>query len=702
MIENKAITYSLLAHIRNSGILMNGPIDVFVPLIKRVLHKLNNKGIFKGESLMEIQCEAREMYSIDFPLPVLKTICEQIANEINTESEHKFIINNDSSFILRSFYFEDFEDKIQDIKRETESLEKMFQEFSTINNLDLKDKTSIFNFIDKNKLSISRYLSNTATPNGHDYSIEAEFVDFFKKVPKIFDIVRRIYLGSIISSFLEYKTTENLKQEIELLFDTNFIISLIDLNTPESTNTCKKLIEVGKNLQFKFTILTETIEEAKFLIRKKAETLDSSFLSRRINPEDIYNACERKKINSNDLERIADNLDETLKSFGITINIYTQALKDKALKSPEFENFEKIRSTKISALHDTIAILYVKEKRTKKIREFENVNCWFVNNSTSHELYDIREQEKTTFEYQKETIRVDELLNILWLSQPRINTSMDNDDLIDVGLSSIVAYTLNESLPKANIIRDLEKNIQKYRGEEISDKDILNISTRIAKKQIKNISELNRMAETNNVEFVTKLKAEAEIQQKIEDQRVEKFDELYRKFEEQLVGLQKVKTNVQNKEEQLKEKELILEQSNSKLNENSEQDKAKIESLNRALEIERKQNEILHNQIKNEKKEKYIESQILKWRIKSWIQCIVCVSLMITIILYLLYLADWKISKANILLEQYKSNLILTGVVSVLLFAFTFYFARNLREKYTNNSNIKAFRDMIKIPNNFK
>lgn len=698
MVENKAITYSLLAHIRNSGALMNGPVDVFVPLIKRVLHKLNAKGIFKGESLMEIQCEAQKLYSIDFPLPVLKTICFQIANEINTSEEQKFIVNNDNSFILKSFYFEDFEDKIQEIKRETISLEKIFEDFCKIHNLETKDNTSIFNFIDKNKLSISRYLSNEAAPNGHDYSIEAHFVDFFKKIPKVFDIVRRIYLGSIISSFLEYKT-ENLKLEIELLFDTNFIISLIDLNTPESTNTCRKLIEVGKNLQFKFTILNETVEEIRFLIRKKAETLDNSFLSRRVNPEDIYNACERRNLNSNDLERIADNLDETIESFGISINIYTDALKTKANKSQEFEIFKKIRSSNISALHDTIAILYVKEKRAKKIREFEKVNCWLVNNSTSHEIYDIREEQKTTFEYQKETIKVDELLNILWLSQPRINSSLDNDDLIEIGLSSIVAYTLNESLPKANIIRDLEKNIQKYRGENISDRDILNISTRIANKQIKNVSELNKLADTDTAEFVSKLKAQAEIQQKFEDERVEKFEELFKKFESQLTGLQKARSKNTHKEEQLKEKELLLEQSVEKMNQEFKHDKSVIDNLSEALKTERNEKLQLLDQLKNEKKERYLQQQVKKWRRKSWIQCSIFLILFICSILYVFYLASWEIDKVNEILTKYKSNLLISGFFSLFTFGFTFHFAKNLRDKYSNHSNIKSFRDLVKIPN---
>ncbi|QYS91149.1 hypothetical protein JJC04_15445 [Flavobacterium covae] len=66
------------------------------------------------------------------------------------------------------------------------------------------------------------------------------------------------------------------------------------------------------------------------------------------------------------MDRIADNLEQTLKDFGINIYIHTSALKEKAKKSTEFENFKNIRNSTISALHDAIAIIYVKEKEQKK------------------------------------------------------------------------------------------------------------------------------------------------------------------------------------------------------------------------------------------------------------------------------------------------------------------------------------------------
>jgi len=47
MSRDKALTYSLLTHIRNTGTLAKGPLDIFIPLIKRVLSKMDGKGIRK-------------------------------------------------------------------------------------------------------------------------------------------------------------------------------------------------------------------------------------------------------------------------------------------------------------------------------------------------------------------------------------------------------------------------------------------------------------------------------------------------------------------------------------------------------------------------------------------------------------------------------------------------------------------------------
>jgi hypothetical protein len=172
---------------------------------------------------------------------------------------------------------------------------------------------------------------------------------------------------------------------VTLLFDTNFIVSLLDLNTPESTHTCKKLLEVCKKIGYEFKVLNDTIEETRNLLNSKANNIDNAVIIRHINKEDIYNACERRKLTRTDLDRITDNLETSIVDFGINIIPHTESLFKKAKFSNEFSLLKQYRNSDRAALHDAAAIIYVKEKRGKRIKEFENVNCWFVNNSITHE-----------------------------------------------------------------------------------------------------------------------------------------------------------------------------------------------------------------------------------------------------------------------------------------------------------------------------
>lgn len=170
--------------------------------------------------------------------------------------------------------------------------------------------------------------------------------------------------------------------DVELLLDTNFIVSLLDLNTPESTTTCRQLLKIASSFGYSLRVLKETIKETTDLLLKKAEYFDKSFLPKLINPEDIYKACERRNLNRNDLERIADNLENILvDEYSILQIPYTVKYQNLAKSSTEYAEFKKIRNTDFAALHDIMALYYVREKRgKKKIKHFEDVNCWFVTN----------------------------------------------------------------------------------------------------------------------------------------------------------------------------------------------------------------------------------------------------------------------------------------------------------------------------------
>ncbi|WP_418233357.1 hypothetical protein [Butyricimonas virosa] len=686
-ITKKAITYSLLAHIKNSGTLSDGPLDVFIPIVKKGLHLMNSKKVqCKGANISEISTIINEQYIIDIPIPVLRSVLKKIAKEVNSEKEKVFELYNDDSFWIKDYIFEDYDEHLEKSKKNIQQLQMLFKKFCKINNINNKDNNCVINFIEKNKTSISSYLINTPKTNGKDYTVAAQFVDYFKNIPSVYDQIRNLYLGSILTCYLEYQPS-NANMEVILLLDTNFIISLLDLNTPESTHTCRKLLEVCKNLGYKFHLLKDTIEEIKSLLNSKSLNYDKAIIIKYINREDIYNACERRKLNSVDLDRISDNLENILTSiYGIKLIPNTDKLKNKAKFSREYSLLKPLRNSDKAALHDAMAILYVKETRKRNIKEFEKVNCWFVNNSISHDsdresIDALLNSEQN--QYQPEVIKADSLLNILWLSNPNINVELANNELVDIGLTSLVAFTLNDSLPKARIIRELDENIQKYKSEDFTDRDVLLLSTRITKRQVENIEDLNELARKDTIKFAARIKEEAKKQEIIENERAANLDNLLKEVALHINELKKHKVKLQEKDRNSTEKDhqTIIEK----------------EKEIRKLKL---QNIKAENKRREEKREEFISQKMLRWRKKTWIWLGVFITLFIGGIIWLTLICNGDVMEVDSKIESLLKNKWCALIFSVISFVFNSFIIKSLYDKHLNYSNIESYKRSIIIPNN--
>ena len=642
---------------------------------------MNSSGIYEGKSLLEIKATTDELYKIDFPIPVLKKILEEICKEINTDTATHFLLYQDGAFSIKQYSFTDYEEVIQTQTNEVNELEELFKQFCKTSDLRINNSDSIFSFIEKNKFTLSKYISNAKQTNGEDYTSEAQFIEFFKRIPQIYERIKSIYLGSIIAGYIEY-TPDEVKREIELLFDTNFLVGLIDLNTPESTHTCKTLVEITKNQGYKLRVLKDTIEETENLLQMKAKFFEQSFLQKKVNPEDVYNACDRRGLSKADLERIADNLESTIGEFGISPIYSTDKLKREAKFTDAYKVFERVRNSKKSALHDAAALLYIKKHRKKRIREFDKVNAWFVNNSISVEGDSI----VLIDGYQPETIKADDLLNILWLSNPQINDSIDGDDLAEIGLTSTISLTLNKNLPKSQILRELDDNIHKYAKEEVSDTDIIRVATRITNKQLKDIEveELNALADKDKVEFAKRLEEEANKQKRLEETRIKKLECVFKDISIRTDELEKTKKEFEDKS---KEIDSIVQEKT-----NSEATVTKLES------------ELLKEKNKNREinRDKWIKKELTKWRRKSWRGFCIAILLFGLGIIYILYRSNWNIAQSVEYFKNLNSDILVTSLMSIAVFIFSGIILKTLIDKYTNHSNIQNYIKGLKIPEQYE
>ncbi|SDL34662.1 hypothetical protein SAMN05421823_105261 [Catalinimonas alkaloidigena] len=698
MDKNKIVTFSLLAHINNSQTLAKGLLDLFVPIVKKALSVLNGEGIHSGKNISEIQSRIQEISSLDFPLPVLRKILKKISDDVNKEDDVKFMIYGDDAFSIKDYYFIDFDDVINKKKAEIDDLEKLFKRFCEIENVKKDQYDSIFEFIEQNKLSISRYLGGRQQVDNSqaDFLVEAQFVKYFQQMPNMYRVIRNIYIGSIISTYIEFRI-EGVDADVELVFDTNFLIGLCDLNTPESSHTCNQLLEIARSMNYKLTVLSMTIVETKNLLRAKAENFDSAFLQRKVNPEDIYNACDRRNLTRTDLQRFSDNIEEFVLARGIHVIPNVDKYKNLARFSKEYEIFRGRRSNDFAALHDATVTQYIRSKRmgTGNIINFEDVNCWFVHNSNTSRGESLRSFDEGR-RYQPESIKADDLLNILWLTNPGFAQRVGENQLADFGINALISCSLSDALPKASIIRSLDDNLEKYiKDNTLTENDILRIATRISHREFIDIEKVNSLSHENPSAFIEKIKEESERQRMVEEERARNFESMFTELKEQSFMMSKTREGLEKTREDL----------SKALNDSSEEVKLKdadITLLTKDLIAQKEKRLVAENNSRCMKREEFFESELKKWRLKSWMHLAYAVVALITALVCVFWIGGWTVKGAADAYSELQRNVIFATIIALATMVFSIVLIGTLNVKYNNQSNINAFKSIIKIPEDLK
>jgi hypothetical protein len=582
-------TYSLLAHINNSTVGIKDLSEIFVPLVKRVVSRMSADGVSKGGSILEIKTLVDATYQFDIPFPLLTKIVKKISDEENTPDALNFAFHKDGSFIIKSFTFADYEEVMIDNDSEIELLNDGYQKYLRLNALEPSQQPTIFEFLDSNRLALSEYFAHKkALQPQTDFIVQANFVNSVKDIPKLFGVLRKVYLGSIITSYLEVDYGE-LKTNLEFILDTNFVISLLDLNSVGSTHTCRQIIEICKRLKYRVAILDVTVDETKALIHRTAETYETTFLAKKIDPESIYNACDRRNLQPTDLERLASKLEEILFSeFGVQLIANTEKFQNIARYSTEYIKYLEIRGSKLSALHDATAITYIKEKRGKKAKKFEDATVWFVTN-TSHALSHLR-----TTDYLSEIIRAEDLVNLLWLTNPNVKAL----ETVEIGLTRMVSCAIENSLPSARVIKELDDNIQKYARERIAPEDIVRVAKKIANNTLVSLESLNKKAVESPEQFIKELQQISDRQKVDEQQREREIKEfLIQLRQESEDKLRKASDKLQNFHES--ELSRAIDDFGRKISETKESSQHKDQALKQSYDSLKKVHASIVNSAEN-------------------------------------------------------------------------------------------------------
>lgn len=478
--DNKIlVTYSLLTHIKETRITGYSNIaELFFPIVKKSLYeyaKERGNDNVKGKNISEIQSKILEYFGINIPPAVLHFILCQINKEIS--NDNIFAYYQDRSFIINTYIFNDIDEEIQ-IETDNVNLLKLDFESFCISNSNTPNFDELIRFICSQKMNLIsiKEVENLDFPYYIPQYVSLKFND-----EKYFKNLSDIYLGSLISSYFEFKISTPVTNT-ELLIDTNFFISLIDLNTYEAFLTCNKLHELCDRLGYQFTILFSTLDEINSLLNYRIQDFASKDIGL-VKDTDIFGACVRRKLDKTQLERIKDNIDDQLRKYKIKYipKEEISTIVDNIQETEKYKHFLEIRNQqKLSALNDTIAYYYVNQKRGNNIQEFADVKCWFLNNSFNVD-YHIGLGYKL---HERYTINASELLTLLWLANP----DQDNIDfriLTKGGLATYIAKYKQNKIPSINTIKDINERAKKaLHAGKLSDRDVFAISIRMAEGQL--------------------------------------------------------------------------------------------------------------------------------------------------------------------------------------------------------------------------
>ena len=531
--ENLLATYSLLALIRenckeecNKSIL-----NVFLPILKETLNRMLQKVGFelKGKDYTEIQSKAEEEFGLKIPIPVLETLMSEIARNSSAD----FVLNKDHSFIIKTPFGSQVGMDYKQQKKRIRKLEKNYKLYCE--GLGVEGRfDELVAFIQDQKNRIFENKPSDIYAQG--YHVSKYVYSKLKKKDEYYNTICDLYLGGVIASYLQFQIKERIV-DTELLIDTNFYISLINLNTEEAYESCKQLFDLTIAMGYRYSILETTIEQIKILLSKRVDKINEKGLLASLNVADVLSACDRRNLTKTDLERYKDNLLDDLATKGINIiyNSQIRNLIDKTEKSRDLRTLTKLRGNRDSAFNDLLAQEYVAFRRKDKaIAEFNDVNCWFLNNSFS-----VNWKEKNVPVWKRISITASDLLVLLWLANPSNMVGKNKDMLALTSLSANVVNYRSKRYPSGKVVGKLQDKIARLQLQGgISNSAVAKLCIRMAEGAIGQTE-----AEQLLILSSSDLKAHIEEFSKIDDSYVQKSNELERKEEEyeQLLSLSKEK-----------------------------------------------------------------------------------------------------------------------------------------------------------------
>lgn len=572
MNDNVLTSYSFLAALSENETDIYK--TVYLPLFKRAISSYAAKKSSKESNSIQgtdidIQSIILEEYGIEVPILIVRKLIKAVGTSLSKKERNIFkfdTFEDGKAFQFTNYNYFSTEEIYDRERRNAQALQQAFEDYLKSENLSEKNIPSFSQFIDKNKCNLSSFFSGK---NCLIHDVEGSFmahVNFLQHIEGgyhyLYQTAERIYLGSVIASFLETGVDLESKIDDNIIYylDTQIVLEALDLQKAEDTLPTQELLKLIRATGGKIRLLDITINEIHKIIELAINNYSKSHPTTTVNE-----ACVRIGKNKTWLISINGKLESFIKAeLQVDIDGILETKMNLYSRSEDVNLLKQTRIHKSTAIHDVAAYLHVRDRREGNIRLFQKAKYWFV--TANKKLADFNISRKTNG-FVNETIMPEELTSLLFLKNPQKLAKK----VSQIGLNELIAQTLSEEYASKELINEIDIAIKESADLSAEDYNILFSSI-----ALQSTNKIQKLLE----EISDKRKFNESIHNLIEKERTKQAKSKEEKIQRQK-QFEEVNHEKLSLEEKLKNLEAKLSQGEKERKEQQERIR-KIEDLNSA------------------------------------------------------------------------------------------------------------------------
>ena len=474
MNDNVLTSYSFLAALSENETDIYK--TVYLPLFKRAISSYAAKKSSKESNSIQgtdidIQSIILEEYGIEVPILIVRKLIKAVGTSLSKKERNIFkfdTFEDGKAFQFTNYNYFSTEEIYDRERRNAQALQQAFEDYLKSENLSEKNIPSFSQFIDKNKCNLSSFFSGK---NCLIHDVEGSFmahVNFLQHIEGgyhyLYQTAERIYLGSVIASFLETGVDLESKIDDNIIYylDTQIVLEALDLQKAEDTLPTQELLKLIRATGGKIRLLDITINEIHKIIELAINNYSKSHPTTTVNE-----ACVRIGKNKTWLISINGKLESFIKAeLQVDIDGILETKMNLYSRSEDVNLLKQTRIHKSTAIHDVAAYLHVRDRREGNIRLFQKAKYWFV--TANKKLADFNMSRKTNG-FVNETIMPEELTSLLFLKNPQKLAKK----VSQIGLNELIAQTLSEEYASKELINEIDIAIKESADLSAEDYNIL-------------------------------------------------------------------------------------------------------------------------------------------------------------------------------------------------------------------------------------